>query len=293
MNFLVYLLFLLLEKIIPLFPLKFIQRTARLKGLFFYYFIPVRKNAAYKNLRLAFPEKPDVELKSIIKGAYINVFTVIFEFFYMRKLNDEKLRKLVNPDGLNKIKDKLKKGKGLVIISAHFGNWELTAYGGARIAGVPFNVIVKEQTNSLVDKRINKIRSSAGNKMIDMDNAAREVLAALRRNEPAALLGDQTAPKENSVKVKFFADDVPAFEGAARFAIKTGSPVIFGISARRSDGTYDIIIRDIDISKYKDYTEENIKKFTQEHADILTDFIKTYPDHWLWFHKRFKHVMEY
>lgn len=293
MNFLVYVLFLLLEKIIPLFPLGFVRRTARLKGLFFYYFIPIRKKTAYKNLRLAFPDKSDAEINSIIKGAYINVFTVIFEFFCMRKLDDTKLKKLVKPEGLRRVAELLKLGKGLIIISAHFGNWELTAYGCARIVGAPFNVIIKEQANKLIDKRINKIRSSAGNKMIDMNNPVREVLAALNKNEPVALLGDQTAPKENSVRIKFFADDVPAFEGAARFAIKTGSPVVFGISIRRNDGTYDIIIRDIDISKYSDYTQENIVKLTQEHADILVDLIKSYPDHWLWFHKRFKHIIEY
>lgn len=293
MNFLIYFLFLFLEKTIPLFPLKFIQRIAGLKGVFFYYFIPIRKKVAYKNIQLAFPGKSDAEIKSIIKGAYINVFTVISEFFYMRKLDDEKLRKLVNPKGLCKIAEKLDEGKGLVIISAHFGNWELLAYGGARLAGEPFNVIVKEQSNKRVDKKINGVRESAGNKMIEMNNAAREVLYLLRHNKIVALLGDQTAPKENSVRIKFFADDVPAFEGAARFAIKTRAPVLFGASVRKKDGTYDIIIREVDINKYQVYNEENFKKFTQEHVDILAELIKAYPSHWLWFHKRFKHVMEY
>ena len=293
MDFLVYVLFLFLEKTIPLFPLRFMQRIARIKGLFFYYLIPIRKKVAYKNIHLAFPEKSDNEIKSIIKGAYINVFTVITEFFYMRKLDDEKLKKLLNPRDIYTINEKLKQGKGLVIISAHFGNWELLAYGGARIAGVPFNVIVKGQTNKILDKRINRVRQSAGNKMIEMNNAVREVLYLLRRNGIIAMLGDQTAPKENSVKVKFFADDVPTFEGAARFAIKTGAAVIFGASARKKDGTYDVIAREIDMSKYLEYNEENIKKFTQEHVNILADLIKTYPDHWLWFHKRFKHVTEY
>lgn len=293
MNFLIYVLFLFLEKTIPLFPLRLIQCIARLKGLFFYHFIPIRKKIAYKNIKLAFPEKSDAEIKFVIKGSYINVFTVIFEFFYMRKMNDKKLRKLIIPNGLSTIPEKLKEKKGLIIISAHFGNWELTAYGCARIARVPFNVIIKEQSNKLVDKGINRVRESAGNKMIDMNQAAREVLYLLRNNKAVALLGDQTAPKENSVKIKFFIDNVPAFEGAARFAIKTRSPVIFGASVRKKDGTYDIIIREIDIDKYREYNEENFRKFTQEHADILIELIKAHPDHWLWFHKRFKHVIEY
>jgi KDO2-lipid IV(A) lauroyltransferase len=293
MNFLVYVLFLFLEKTIPLFPLRFVQSIARLKGLFFYYFIPVRKKVAYKNILLAFPEKTESEIKSIIKSSYINVFTVIAEFFYMRKLDDAQLRKFVNPVTLASINENIKKGKGLVIISAHFGNWELMAYGCARITGVPFNVIVKEQTNKLVDKKINRVRESAGNKMIDMNNAARDVLSVLRGGGVVALLGDQTAPKENSVKIKFFTDGVPAFEGAARFAIKTGAQVIFGAAVRKESGTYDVFIKEIDMSKYTEYNDENIRKLTQEHADILVELIKTHPGYWLWFHKRFKHVMKY
>ncbi len=293
MNFPVYVLFLLLEKTIPLFPLGLVQRTAKLKALFFYYFIPVRKRVAYKNIKLAFPEKSDAEVKTIIKGAYVNVVTAIFEFFWMRKMKMDELTNLVKPEGLRLITEKMKQGKGLVIISAHFGNWELTAHGGARIAGVPFNVIVKEQTNKLVDKRINRIRESAGNKMIGMTAAVKEVLGLLRNNNAVALLGDQSAPKENSVTVKFFVNDVPAFEGAARFAIKTRSPAVFGVSVRRKDGTYDIILNEIDINKYEQYTEDNIKRFTQEHTDILAEHIKAHPDHWLWFHKKFKHMMEY
>jgi KDO2-lipid IV(A) lauroyltransferase len=293
MNFLIYVLFVFLEKIVPLFPLKFIQHLARLKGLFFYHFIPIRKKVAYKNLKLAFPEKSETEIKTIIKGSYINVLTVIFEFFWLHRLNKDNLTRLLNPDDLRIIIEKLKEGKGLVIVSAHFGNWELTAYGCAVLAGEPFNVIVKEQTNRLVDKRINRIRTLRGNTMLDMNLSVRDVLYLLRHNKIIALLGDQSAPKESSVKVKFFIHDVPAFEGAARFAIKTGANVVFGASVRKKDGTYKVIMRDIDVSKYSEYSEENIRKLTQEHIDILVDMINRYPDHWLWFHKKFKHVIEY
>ncbi len=293
MNFLVYVLFIFLEKTVPLFPLRFIQHIAKLKGLFFYYFIPIRKKTAYKNIKLAFPEKSEAQIRSIIKGAYINVMTVIFEFFYLPKLRGDKLLTLLNPDDLVIISQKLKAGKGLVIVSAHFGNWELTAYGGGLLTGEPFNVIVKEQSNTMVDKRINRIRELRGNKMIEMTTAAREVLYLLRNNKIIAMLSDQSAPKENSVKVKFFTDDVPAFEGAARFALKTGAPVVFGASVRKPNGSYKIIMRDIDISGFSEYNEENIKKLTQAHADILAEFIKENPDHWLWFHKRFKHLIEY
>lgn len=286
----VYILFVTLEKIVPLFPLSFWHFWANIYANIFYYLIPVRKKTAFDNLRLAFGEKSTAELQKIIKGAYKNIFIVIFEFFYMRRLDRAKLGTLINIINPEIIEEGLKKSKGIIFVSGHFGNWELMAYGCAKYLGHTFNVIVKEQSNKMVDKKINMIRESAGNKMIEMSNALREVLKLLRENKIIAMLGDQSAPKEGSVKVNFFVKDVPAFEGAARFAIKTGAAIIFGYSVRQKDNTYILDFKAIDTDKYKDYTEENIRALTQEHTTMLEDVIRKNPDQWLWFHRRFKHV---
>jgi len=289
MNFLVYLLFLFLEKVIPIFPLSFWHFTARFKGNLFYYIVSIRKRVAYDNLKLAFPEKSDKEIYKIIKGCYINVLTVIAEFFYMRKFSVPELAKFINVTNIELMNEKLKEGKGLIMISGHFGNWELTAYGVSQLCGEPFNVIVKEQSNKKLNECINVVRSEKGNVMIDMRNSLREVLAALKENKIVAMLGDQAAPKEN-VKVNFFVNGVPTFEGTARFAIKTGAAVLFGVSTRNDDGTYSLKLHEIDTSKYTETTEENIRALTQEHVNLLIEYIKQRPDHWLWFHRRFKNV---
>ena len=289
MNFPVYLLFIFLQGVIPLFPLKFIQFMARVKGRMFFYFIPIRKSTAISNLKLAFPEKTDDEILRIVKMCYINVLTVIAEFFYMRKLSLEKLRELMKITNIDLLKDKLNQGRGLILISAHFGNWELTAFGVSQMLGVPFNVVVKEQSNRKIDKAINKLRTEKGNRMIDMRNPLREILSVLKGNGIVAMLGDQAAPKEN-IKVDFFIKDVPAFEGTARIAIKTGAAVSFGVSTRNDDGTYSLTLHDVDTSKYKESTDENVRALTQDHVNLLVEYIRQRPDHWLWFHKRFKNV---
>jgi KDO2-lipid IV(A) lauroyltransferase len=289
MNFLLYVLFEFLKVLIPLFPLRFIQKIARLKGKLFYYIFPIRKQTAISNLKLAFPGKNDNEIKNIVKGCYVNVITVIAEFFYMRKISVEKLRRLLKVENIGLMQEKLKHGKGLIMISGHFGNWELTAYGVSKIFDIPVNVIIKEQTNKRVNEGINEIRTSGGNRMIDMRNSLREILTAIKNNGVVAMLGDQSAPKEN-IKVKFFLDGVPTYEGTARIAIKTGAEVLFGVSTRNTDGTYSLKFHEIDTSMYKESTEENVKALTQAHVDLLVEYIKLRPDHWLWFHRRFKNV---
>lgn len=289
MNFLLYLLFVLLKVMIPLFPLGFIQFAARIKGKMFYYILPIRKQTAISNLKIAFPEKNVDEIRNIVKGCYINVITVIAEFFYMRKLPVERLQKLLKVKNIELMQEKLKLGKGLIMISGHFGNWELTAYGVSKMLNIPFNVIVKEQTNKRVNEGINSIRTSGGNRMIDMRNSLREILTVLKSNGIVAMLGDQSAPKEN-IKVRFFLDGVPTYEGTARIAIKTGAEVLFGVSTRNPDGTYSLKLHEIDTSKYKESTEDNVKALTQDHVNLLVEYIKLRPDHWLWFHRRYKNV---
>jgi Kdo2-lipid IVA lauroyltransferase/acyltransferase len=289
MNFLVYLLFLLLEKVIPVFPLSFWHFWAKVNGNIFYYIIPIRKRVAYENLKLAFPGKTDKEIFVIIKGCYISMLTLIAEFFYMKKFTVTQLRKFIKVTNIELISEKLKEGRGLIVISAHFGNWELTAYAVGQLCGEPIHVIVKEQSNKKVDECINRIRTAKGNKMIDMRNSMREVLTLLKDNKIVAMLGDQAAPKEN-VKVNFFIDGVPTFEGTAKFAIKTRAAVLFGVSTRNADGTYSLTFHEIDTGKYTAASEENVKALTQEHTNLLVDYIKKRPDHWLWFHRRFKNA---
>lgn len=288
----IYVLFSLLEKLIPLFPLKFIQSIARIKGGLFYYILPIRKKTAIDNLKLAFPDKSDDEIKKIVKGCYINVMTVIAEFFYMRRLSAEKISRLMKISNPELINDSLKGDKGLILISAHYGNWELGAVGVSVMCGLPLNVVVKEQANKRVDKDINRIRTTLGNRMIKMRNSLREILTTLRSNGIVAMLGDQSAPREN-VKVNFFIKDVPAFEGTAKIAIKTKAAVVFGVPLRNDDGTYLLTFHAIDTSKYTDPSEENVTALTQEHVNLLIEYIKLKPDHWLWFHKRFKHAGKY
>jgi KDO2-lipid IV(A) lauroyltransferase len=290
LNFLVYILFVFLEKTVPLLPLGFWHFWAGIYANLFYYLIPIRKKTALSNLKLAFPEKESPEINKIIKRCYRNVFIVIFELFFMRNLNETKLHQIIKMENPELIEKCLQKGNGIVIVSAHFGNWELMGYGCALYTHQQFNIIVKEQSNHRLDKRLNRIRESAGNKIIEMKIALREVLRLLGENKIVVMLGDQSAPKEGSVKVDFFVKDVPTFEGAAKFAIKTQSAMIFGYPLRQKDNTYKVCLKEIDMGKYKEYSEENIKKLTQEHTKLLEEAIRKNPDHWLWFHRRFKHV---
>lgn len=293
MNFLVSVIFVISEFLIPLLPYKFNIFIAKRAAKLFYYLIPVRKSTARNNLKYIFPSKSEKEISDIIKSAYENVFIVIVEFFYLSSWNTEKFKDKLRFINLHLITEKLKLNKGLIVLSAHFANWELTAFGGGINSGVPFSVIVKEQSNKFVDRRIIRIRESGGNRMIEMKRSVKEVLKVLHNNGIVAMLGDQFPPLESKIKVKFFGREITVFEGPALFALKTGSPVLVGIPIRQTDGNYLIKIEEIDIDKYGEYNESNAKAIMQEYFLLLEHSIKQQPGSWLWFHRRFKSQINY
>lgn len=292
MNFLVLVIFIFLEKIIPLFPMRILYPIVKFKAKLFYYLLPIRKKTAYLNLKMVFPHKSDSEIQSIIKKSYFNILTAIVEFFYLPKLTDKQLSEKFVISNENEMKEKFKNGKGIVFVSAHFGNWEIMAFGGALIFGKPLSVIVKEQSNRRLDRRLNTIREKNGNIMIEMKRATREVIKALGENRIVAMLGDQSAPAESS-KVKFFGQEITAFDGPAVFALKTGAPIFWGAPVRDNNYNYSLKAIEVDTSIYSEYSAANVQEITQKTMSLLEDHITKYPDHWLWFHRRFKSLITY
>ena len=273
------------------FSIKRVQKMAASVGRFAYRRFRIRRDVAMANLKLCFPEKGEPELEKILEGAYVNIATVLFEFLYFPKFTKKNLEEVVEfkEESRRLVEDALKKGKGLIMMSGHFSNWELIALTiGACFPG-KMQIIVHPFHNKAVDKVAEAYRGHLGNSTVPMANAIRAALTQLRSNAIVALLADQSAARE-SASSTFFGIDVPTFQGPASFALKTGAEMQAGFLIRMEDGTYLVDLRKIDHDDLKDDSEESVRKLTQRHVAILENFIREHPSDWLWFHKRFKHV---
>lgn len=273
------------------FSLRKVQKMAKALGRFFYKRFPIRRDVALANLKLCFPEKSERELESILEKSYVNIATVFFEFLYLPKFTKENLTEVVEfPDQARRlIESALERGKGLILISGHFSNWELVALAIGAFSLKRFVIIVHPFHNRAVDKFTNKYRGLFGNSTVPMANSVRASLTTLGENGIVALLADQSAAKESQA-AKFFGIDVPTFQGPASFALRTRAAMQFGFLIRKDDGTYLFHLHEIDYNDLKDDSEKNVIELTQRHVAALEDFIRKYPEYWLWFHKRFKHV---
>ena len=134
---------------------------------------------------------------------------------------------------------------------------------------------------------MNDNRRMMGIKIIHMGMAVRGVIKTLRQNGFVALLADQDAHK-TGVFVDFLGRPSSTHQGPAIFAIKTGAPILFGSAIRLSKGRMRIEFELLRFDHLKDITPSNIKTVTQAHASVLEKYVRRYPNHWFWMHRRWK-----
>ncbi len=255
-------------------------------GLFIYYVIPIRKKVTLDNLHACFPDKSRHQLHQIARRTFINFALNIIEFMRLPKASSGYFEKNVTFVNAELFSDAHKQGKGAILLTGHFGNWELMA---AAICNLGYSIaaVVKEQRNKKVDKMINKIRRKNGVDSLPLGMAVRNILRTLAKNRFIALVADQDARKEG-IFVDFLGRPSSTAAGPAIFALKTRAPIIFGSAVREKNGKHTIYLQAIDYSDLQDFSEKNIYLLTQRHASVLEKSVLTWPDHWFWMHKRWK-----
>jgi len=269
-------------KIICLFSLKTRYAVASFLGKVFYYIGKERRNITIKNIKAAFPEYSDVKVKEVALESYINISKSFMEVFWIDELS-------LNFIGKENIEKALERGKGVILVSMHFGNWE---YGGYMVAksGFTLKAVAKRQKNMYINELINKKRETSGMKVIPKGKSFKSIVKVLKDNEVLGLIADQYS---NETRVKFFGIDTAAIEGPARLSEKYGSALIFIYAVREKENTYTLYAsEEIDYADTGD-EEENIKINTQKIFNEMEKVIRKNPEQWFWQHKRWKDTIKY
>jgi len=251
----------------------------------------IRRRVSLENLRRAFGEQFNRnELQKIAREAYRNIGRGFVEYAMFPSLSKKKMDKLVKFKGLQNVDQALKNKKGAVLVAGHFGSWELMG-AAFRQKGYPIDFLVGEQHNLLVDNLMNKYRQLMGIGIIKMGVATRGVIKALRNNRFVAMLSDQDAGDDGTI-VDFLGYPASTPKGPAAFALKTGAPIIMGFIIRQNNRRQKIIFEEPITIQKSNNKEEDIKKLTQAYTSLLEDYIKRYPDHWFWPHRRWKSTLK-
>lgn len=267
-----------------LFPMNFSKKIGLILAEIAFVLIPIRKKEIISSLTKSFPEKNQKEVLKIAKDVYKQFVITMVEIIYFPKMSRKELKSFVNFENIYLVEEALKKGKGAIMLSAHYGNWELLAISFAQ--RYPLSVVVAQQENLLVDKMIDDIRSGKGYNTIYKDKAPIGVLRALRKNEFVAILADQDAGSQG-VFVTYFFQKASTAKGPAVFALRAQCPIIVSFCIRQPDGRYVATFEEIELPEDID-NEKNIEIIMTKYSRLLEKNVRAHPSYWFWFHRRWK-----
>lgn len=257
-------------------------------GLLAFRLLGRRRRIALDNVRRALgPDLPEVEARRIVRTSFQNLGRTLMEFFRIPRLTLSSLQRLVEVEGFDRVTRSLAAGRGTLLITAHFGNWELMPPAMA-LLGHPLAVVVRPMDWTPLDTLVSEVRSAAGTKLISKWQGMSEMLSTLRRGDPVGILMDQNTIAREGVFVDFLGRPACTTIGVALAAIRTGAAVHAACIVRRGDGRHRISITEaIPVTTTGDLSRDlatNTARFSQ----ALEAFIRAHPDHWLWLHQRWK-----
>lgn len=247
-----------------------------------------RRRITRENIAGALPQASPAEQARIARDSYRNLGITLVELTAFPALSDTELDELIQFNNIELIEAACTAGRGVILLSAHFGNWELSAYGVSRLIGRPLNVIVKHQRNPYADRLLNRIRAERGNVLIPMDRAAREAVRVFRGGGVLALLADQSARPGSDPFLDVFGRPAPVYRAPAALALRFGVPIVMGLCTRRDDGRYVVDLQTIDTDGLTN-DEAGILELTRRHVAVMEAHIRKYPGQWVWQHRRWKH----
>jgi KDO2-lipid IV(A) lauroyltransferase len=253
----------------------------------FHHLILRQRLIATHNLRRAFPEKSEGEIRRIVQSVYRNMGIVAAEFFDIPHLTKENIAALVEAEGVENCEKALAKGRGVLLFSAHFSNWELEAAAAALLIK-PAVVIYRTLDSALLEHLVLRVRSATGNILLPKNHAMRAMLRTLTQNGIVGILIDQNMAWYEGVFVDYFGRPACTTDGLALLALHTGAPVLPGYIVRLHDGRYRLVIGpEVEVTRTGD-RDADVLANTQRFTKVIEQIVRRYPDQWLWVHQRWK-----
>jgi len=256
-------------------------------GKMLYYIGPKRRSITFNNIKESL-KLNDSETTKITKESYQNLGITLFEMIKLRTYTDNQIKELVKFSNIELVEELLSKGRGLIMMTGHYGNWELLAYSTGLFTQKQINAIVKNQKNLLFDKFIIQNREKSGNKMISAGNAAREIINIIKNKGIVALIVDQSADPNKDVFVDFLGRKAATYETPASLALKFNIPILMAYAVRQKNNTYLAHFTELDHSDLS-YNKKDVIELTQRHVKHLENQILEIPGQWAWQHRRWKH----
>jgi KDO2-lipid IV(A) lauroyltransferase len=246
------------------------------------------RQVGMRNLAMVFPEKSEAERARILRGVFTSLGRQLAELCQFPRYTPENIDEVVVYDGLDNYEGAYARKQGVLFLTAHFGGWELSAFAHS-LHGHWLHVVMRPMDNPYLDRLLQQNRTRYGNKTVAKDDFVRGLLAAMKAGETVGILMDTNMTPPQGIFVDFFGIPACTASGLARIALRTDAAVVPGFT-----------IWDEALQKYRlrfdpalelvrtGNLEADITANTQMFTKVIEDYVRKYPEQWLWVHRRWK-----
>lgn len=245
-----------------------------------------RREVVRDNLRQSFGQLGEAQRDAIAAGFFRHLGTNLMEFLLLGRLDRGRIADWVDLEGLEHYRAAADAGRGVLLVTGHFGNWELLA---ARLGaeGIPVTFLGKSQTNARSDRLLNATRARAGVRVLRAGGPLKEMVVALRRGEVIGLAADQDAGPDGCF-VPFLGREASFFRGAAYFAWKLKAPIISAMIFRQPDGRHRLELGPPYAPEPAWDEPTAVARLTEIFAQRLEAAVRRAPEQYFWTHRRWK-----
>ena len=273
-----------LSRLIRLLPYDALLFLGRIFGNLYYIFIKKQRERAVAQMMPAL-KISEAEARKLVRESFVNLARNMLEIFYMPNLNEKNLSKYVKIDHLDRMKNALAKGHGVVVLTGHVGTWEWLS-AAFTLNGLPVTAIAKLQPNQEYSRALDDLRATINVEIFNRGTS--ELLAAgraLKKGKILGFLADQDAGPGGAF-IEFLGKVASTPMGPAVFSKKFNSPVVPAFIIRQPDGRHLVKIFEPMYFENTGDADGDLFRFTEKMTRLLEKIILENPTQWLWFQKR-------
>ncbi|MBI3987271.1 MAG: lysophospholipid acyltransferase family protein [Lentisphaerae bacterium] len=239
-----------------------------------------------ETIRRCLTGRTECEAREIARGMYAHLGLTVMEFLRFPLVDRAFMEREIEFDGFEHYENAARQGKGVLILTAHIGNFELMCQVSV-LKGVPLTIIAKPVKPAALNDYVERARMRAGVKCVPHHNSVRECCRVLKRREAIGFMLDQNMKRREGVFVDFFGRPACTSPGLAYLSVLAGAPVVPAFIVRLPDGRHRVLVLEA-VPPPPDKTPEAIREATQRYTAIIEGMIRRYPDQWIWLHRRWK-----
>ena len=255
-------------------------------GLSFYLGDPTHRRLTVTQLQAAFPVRSEAECRAIARATFAHFGRLLVALLRFSPLTPDQMRARVEVEGAERVEAALSGGRGVLIVTGHFGYWEIQGLAHALVLP-PISVMARPLDNPYLHRFLERARCSTGNSVIYRQGALRRVLRALGANQAVAVLIDQHIQPADAVTVDFFNRPAATTAALATLALRTGAPLVPAFALPLPGGRVRLVYEHPVPLPPAD-SPDPVRELTQRCTDVLEMYVRRHPHLWLWMHRRWR-----